>query len=94
MKYVKKLRNRELNLDGKVLNTDKNTRFYCYILLDLNNKNEEVFIDNNYTPLREHKGYIFYHSTYKMYITVLDYRELKKDAERRNKVFFEKLGIN
>lgn len=94
MKYVKKLRNRELDLDGKTLNTNENTRFYCYILLDLNKKNEEIFIDNNYTPLREHKGYIYYHSGYKMYVTVLDYRQLQKDAERRNKVFFEKLGID
>lgn len=93
MKYVKKLRNRELDLDGKTLNTNENTRFYCYILLDLNKKNEEIFIDNNYTPLRENKGYIYYHSGYKMYVTVLDYRELRKDAERRNKVFFEKLGL-
>lgn len=93
MKYVKKLRNRELDLDGKTVNTNENTRFYCYILLDLNKKNEELFIDNNYTPLREHKGYIYYHSSYKMYVTVLDYRQLQKDAERRNKVFFDKLGL-
>lgn len=94
MKYVKKLRNRDLVLDGKTLNTNENTRFYCYILLDLNKKNEEIFIDNNYTPLREHKGYIYYHSGYKMYVTVLDYRQLQKDAERRNKIFFEKLGLD
>lgn len=94
MKYVKKLRKKELEIAGKYLKTTESTRYYCYILLDLNKRNEENFIDNAYTPLSENRGYIYYHPTYKMYITVLDYRELKKDAERRNKIFFEKLGIN
>lgn len=94
MRYVKQLRNRELDIDGKTINTTEKTRFYCYILLDLNKKNEEIFIDSGYTPLREHKGYIYYHATYKMHVTVLDYRELKRDAERRNRIFFEKLGID
>lgn len=94
MRYVKQLRKRELTLKGKTINTTESTRYYCYILLDLNKKNQEVFIDEAYTPLRENRGYVFYHPTYKMYVTVLDYRELKKDAERRNKIFFEKLGID
>lgn len=94
MRYVKQLRKGELTLKGKTINTTESTRYYCYILLDLNKKNQEVFVDEAYTPLRENRGYIFYHPTYKMYVTVLDYRELKKDAERRNKIFFEKLGIN
>ena len=94
MKYVKKLRNKELDLHGKYIKTTESTRYYCYILLDLSKRNEEIFIDNAYTPLSENRGYIYYHPTYKMYISVLDYRELKKDAERRNKIFFEKLGIS
>jgi hypothetical protein len=94
MKYVKQLRKKELDLQGKYIKTIESTRYYCYILLDLNKRNEEVFIDNAYTPLSENRGYIYYHPAYKMYVTVLDYRELKKDAERRNKIFFEKLGIN
>lgn len=94
MRYVKQLRKGELTLKGKTINTTESTRYYCYILLDLNKKNQEVFVDEAYTPLKENRGYIFYHPTYKMYVTVLDYRELKKDAERRNKIFFEKLGID
>lgn len=94
MRYVKQLRSRTLKLNGKVINTSDTTRYYCYILLDLTTKNEEIFIDSSYTPLREHKGYIYYHPAYKMYVTVLDFRALKVDAERRNKIFFEKLGLN
>ena len=93
--YVKKLRNKEFLVNGKELKTDSDrTRFYVYILMDLNKSAKDYFEQEDYIELRVGKGYYKYHQQYNTHIQVLDYRTLGEDATRRNNAFFEKLGIS
>lgn len=92
-RYVNALRKEELSLRGKTLKVSDSTRFYCYILVDLNKYTEELFKLEDFIALREKRGYFYYHKTLNAYINVLDYNLLGRDAERRNLAFFDKLGI-
>ena len=38
-------------------------------------------------------GYFGWHRDYAFYTEVIDYRKLIQDAEKRNKVFFDKFGL-
>jgi|GEM_PF-1241625 ATPase, putative len=93
IRYVSLLKNRKAKVKGKELKIGDITRFYVYILMDLNKDANEIFEIDDFTPLREQRGYFKYHNQYNVYITVLDYNLIGQDAERRNNAFFEKLGL-
>lgn len=42
----------------------------------------------------DRKGYFKWHANLNLYIEVLSWDKLLKDADMRNKVFFHQLGIN
>lgn len=48
-------------------------------------------LDANVTP--DNQGYYGFHRGYRVFYEVMDYNKLLRDAEKRNKIFFDKLNI-
>lgn len=89
--YINKLKgNSIIDYDGNKILVTKNTRFYCYILCDLNTDNEiQELLDDDWQELFDNLGYCRWFSKLNAYIEFVDYNRLIDDAKRRNKVFFE-----
>ncbi len=48
-------------------------------------------LDANVTP--DNQGYYGFHRGYRVFYEIIDYNKLLRDAEKRNKIFFDKLNI-
>jgi hypothetical protein len=49
--------------------------------------------ENDWELTADRAGYFKYHKTYKAYVEVVSYRKVLDDALKRNKIFFDKLGV-
>jgi hypothetical protein len=66
---------------------------FCYIICDLTNSLKKVLdhMDAFVTP--DNQGYYGFHRNYGIYWEVMDYNKLLRDAQKRNRIFFEKLNL-
>ena len=91
----------EALLDGKVkdrnermINVDPNTPFYVYIVCDITPSLKRILHSREYVPTPDKMGYFTVKSQYyKAYIEVLPFEKVLKDAHKRNRILFDKLGI-
>ncbi|WP_195421549.1 ATP-binding protein [Faecalicatena contorta] len=92
--YVDKLTtSKVMDKDGRYIRVGENTQFYLYAICDITPNLKKVvdFLDFVETP--DKMGLYKYHEKKRAYIEVLSYDKIISDAEKRNKVLFEKLGI-
>lgn len=77
-----------------ILVTDT-TPFYGYVICDLTQK-VKVWLEKekNFTPMPDGLGWFNWFSNISLYMEVVSWTKLLRDAEMRNKVFFHKLGID
>lgn len=94
-KYIEDL------LDGKVTNRkgremkiDRNTPFYVYIICDLTDSLVKILKRREFFKTPDGQGYYKFKSVdYSAYFEVLPFDKIRKDAKKRNRILFEKLGI-
>lgn len=96
VRYVRKIKNGEFETpEGREINIETNTPFYGYVVCDFDKKVRTWLEEqHDFTPMPDRKGYFKWHGNLNLYIEVLSWEKLLKDAGMRNKVFFHKLGIN
>jgi hypothetical protein len=79
---------------GRPIRVNNNTNIYGFVICDFNNKVENWLVkDNNFIPMPDKQGYYYWHGGNNLYIEVLSWDKVVKDAEMRNKIFFKKLGL-
>jgi hypothetical protein len=97
IEYIDHLRNRKVvDKAGKTItNITENTPFLCYVIADpvpqLVKHFKSAQIAN---PTPDGLGYYGYHQDAKALIEMIPYDKLIKDANLRNRAFFELLGLN
>lgn len=94
-KYVKDIREGNAKTaDGRPMPIPTNLPFYCYIICDITPTLKEWarLFELQDTP--DSLGFFGYKRFYNAYFEVISYSKLVADAERRNKVFFQKLGLS
>lgn len=80
--------------EGRKILVASNTPFYGYIICDLTNKVEKwLQTIKNFTPMPDRLGWFMWFGNINLYVEVLSWDKVLKDALMRNKVFFHKLGI-
>lgn len=80
--------------NGRELEISENTPFYGYVLCTVNKKVQEWLSDvKDFRPLPDGQGWFNCMGNNNLYIEVISWDKLLKDARLRNKVFFERLGI-
>jgi hypothetical protein len=79
---------------GRDIRVDQNTMFYGYVVCDLTPKVDRwMERERNFTKMPDGLGWFWWFGNINLYIEVLSWEKLARDAEMRNKVFFHKLGI-
>lgn len=92
--YVREIRKgKKMTTDGRTYDINDHTRFYCYLVCDINEKiveySENAQLEKTYDGL----GYYGYNKSLKCVIDVMPFNQVLSNAKKRNKVLFNKLGI-
>ncbi len=79
--------------DGTQIPLPEKFPFYCYIVCDMSDALERQAKYFEMTKMPDGQGFFGWKRDYNAYVEVVSYAKLVSDAKKRNKVFFEKLGI-
>lgn len=95
VRYVNSIRDGKYKTpEGRKMLVAKNTPFYGYVVCDLTPKVEKwIELEKNFTPMPDRLGWFDWLKNINLYIEVLSWDKVLKDAKMRNKIFFHKLGI-
>lgn len=94
--YLRKVQqgNKIKQLNGRDLRVGSGTKYYCYVLCDINDEIKMFTEDNgNYNELYDGLGYYTFNKKLNAWTQIIDFTKIVYDAKRRHKIFFEKLGI-
>lgn len=69
------------------------TPVYAFVVCDIVDKIKAFAKQHQLVQSPDQEGYFGFHTGYKMYIEIISFKKLMKDARLRNKIFFHKLGI-
>ncbi len=79
---------------GRKILVSDNTPFYGYVICDLTEKVEKwLDKEKDFKPMPDRLGWFRWRENINLYIEVLSWDKLLRDADMRNKIFFYKLGI-
>ncbi len=80
--------------EGRKMNIAENTPFFGYVICDLNPKVENWLLkEKEFKPMPDSMGWFQWRENINLYIEVMSWDKLLKNAVMRNKIFFHKLGI-
>jgi len=80
--------------EGRNIQVAKNTPFYGYVVCDLTEKLKRwLEREKNFKVMPDAMGWFYWQESINLYIEVLSWDKVLKDAGLRNKVFFHKLGL-
>ncbi len=79
---------------GRDIRVTDTTPFYGYVVLDLTQKVEDWLRDEkNFVRMPDGLGWFQWIGNINLYIEVLSWDKVRKDAAMRNQIFFHNLGI-
>ncbi len=81
------------NNTGRIIKIYDSTRFYGYVICDINDKIKEFAKKATLKPTPDNMGYFGYNSEYNCYIEVISFDKILADAKKRNRILFKKLGL-
>ncbi len=80
--------------EGMKILVAPNTPFYGFVVCDLTAKVERwLEREKDFKPMPDRQGWFDWKQNINLYIEVVSWEKVLKDAQMRNKVFFHKLGI-
>ena len=96
VRYVNNIRNGKYkNPQGRDILVAENTPFYGFIVCDLSAKIKEwLKTEQDFKPMPDGLGWFQWRGNINLYIEVISWDKVLKDAQIRNKIFFQKLNIN
>ncbi|MDB5274597.1 MAG: hypothetical protein JWO58_2964 [Chitinophagaceae bacterium] len=92
--YARELRDaNSKDKDGRLLDLRTGVPIYAYIVCDLTAK-LRIFAENQaFTKLPDNDGYFNFNKNLDLYIEIISFDKLVRDAGQRNKALFDKLNI-
>jgi hypothetical protein len=96
VRYVNQIRDGKFKTPtGRDILVNSTTPFYGYVVCDLSAKVKRwLELEKEFTPMPDALGWFRWFGNNSLYMEVLSWTKLLRDAEMRNKVFFNKLGID
>jgi hypothetical protein len=91
--YMHEILDLKHNIAGKPLFIPANIPFYIYIIADITPKLNKVLENVGFKKTVDGIGFYFNHPNYNAYFEVIPYNKLLRDAKKRNRILFEKLGL-
>jgi len=81
-------------LKGRQIQVAENTPFFGYVMCEITEKVKEwLEMEKNFTPMPDGGGWFNWFGNNNLYMEVLSWDKVLRDAEMRNSIFFHKLGI-
>jgi anti-sigma regulatory factor (Ser/Thr protein kinase) len=95
IRYVNNIRDGKFKTpSGRKMLVEPNTPFYGYIVCDLTAKVEEWLLrEKNFKVMPDRLGWFQWVENINLYLEVLSWDKVLRDARLRNSIFFHKLGI-
>jgi hypothetical protein len=95
VRYVNGFRDQKFDTPaGRKINVSASTMYYGYVVCDLTAKVDKwLEREKNFTRMPDGLGWFMWFGNINLYVEVLSWDKLLKDAGMRNKIFFHKLGI-
>lgn len=95
IRYVNNIRDGKFKTPpGRKMLVEQNTPFYGYVVCDLTSKVEDwLQREKNFKVMPDRLGWFQWNENINLYVEVLSWDKVLKDARIRNSVFFHKLGI-
>jgi hypothetical protein len=96
VRYVNQIRDGKFKTPaGRDIIVNGTTPFYGYVVCDLTAKVRKwLEFEKDFTPMPDGLGWFRWFGNNSLYMEVLSWTKLLRDAEMRNKIFFNKLGID
>ncbi len=96
VRYVNQIREGKFKTPtGRDIVVNGTTPFYGYVVCDLTAKVRKwLEFEKDFTPMPDGLGWFRWFGNNSLYMEVLSWTKLLRDAEMRNKIFFNKLGID
>jgi hypothetical protein len=96
IRYVNQIREGKFKTPaGRDILVNDTTPFYGYVVCDLTKKVKDwLQKEKNFTAMPDGLGWFNWFGNISLYMEVISWTKLLRDAEMRNKVFFNKLGID
>ena len=92
--YVRQIREgKAQGEDGRTIEVPENTPFYCYAVATLTHQLRELAHHHDFIATPDGRGFFRFHNAYNAYIEILSYDKVLRDAKKRNRAFFERLGL-
>ena len=95
VRYVNNIRDGKYKTpEGRKILVGDNTPFYGYVVCDLTPKVESwLEREKDFKPMPDRLGWFQWRSSINLYVEVISWDKVLKDAKMRNQIFFQKLGI-
>lgn len=95
IRYVNDIRDGKFKTPkGRDIFVNENTPFYGIVVCDFTEKVKKwIMREKDFKPMPDGQGYFKWHGNNNLYMEIISWDKLLKDAEMRNKIFFKKLGI-
>lgn len=96
IRYANKIREGKYKTPkGRPIDVSDNTPFYGYVMCETTKKVKNwLDKEKNFTPMPDGLGWFHWYGNIRLYLEVLSWDKVLRDAENRNKIFFRKLGID
>ena len=95
VRYVNSIRDGKFKTpEGRKMLVAENTPFYGYVVCDLTPKVESwLKREKDFKPMPDQLGWFQWIGNINLYVEVISWDKVLKDAKMRNQIFFQKLGI-
>lgn len=95
VRYVNNIRDGNVKTPkGRKILVANNTPFFGYVVCDLTPKVEDwISREKNFKPMPDRLGWFQWYENINLYIELISWDKVLKDARMRNQIFFQKLGI-
>jgi hypothetical protein len=95
VRYVNDIRDGKYRTpEGRKMLVVDNTPFYGYVVCDLTQKVETwLEREKDFKPMPDRLGWFQWMGNINLYVEVISWDKVLKDAKMRNQIFFQKLGI-
>jgi len=95
VRYVNNIRDGKYTTpQGRKMLVAENTPFYGYVICDLTPKVEAwLEREKDFKPMPDRLGWFKWMRNINLYVEVISWDKVLKDAKMRNQIFFQKLGI-
>lgn len=96
IRYANQIRSgKAVTPKGRPIHVSQNTPFYGYIVCDLTNKVSSWLHDQkNFNSMPDGMGWFLWMDNINLYIEVISWDKIYKDAKMRNQIYFNKIGLD